>query len=56
MKHNAFNEFFHFKSNKKLKKNGTIKLRNLDKILKNKFNNFEKLNSFTENDQVLRYY
>ena len=56
MKHNAFNEFFHFKSNKKLKKNGTIKLRNLDKILKNKFNNSEKLNSFTENDQVLRYY
>ena len=56
MKHNAFNEFFHFKSNKKLKKNGTIKLHNLDKILKNKFNNSEKLNSFTENDQVLRYY
>ena len=56
MIHNAFNEFFHFKSNNKLKKNGIIKLHNLENTLKNKFNNSEKLNSFTENDQVLRYY
>ena len=56
MKHDAFNEFFHFKSNSKLKKNGTIKLHNLENTLKNKFKNSEKLNSFTGSDKVLRYY
>ena len=56
LKHDAFNEFYHFISNKKLKKNGMIQLPNFKKIVKKKFKNSEQINSFTENDKILRYY
>ena len=53
---NAFNEFFHFKSSKKLKKNGTIKLSNFEKIIKKKLKNFEEIKTYTGDDKVFRYY
>ena len=56
MRHKVFKEFYHFKSNMKLNRNGVINLSNIDKIAKNQFKDFEEINSFTESDKVLRYY
>tara|TARA_Y100000591_G_scaffold282451_1_gene262809 strand:+ start:482 stop:1582 length:1101 start_codon:yes stop_codon:yes gene_type:complete len=53
---NAFNEFFYFKSSKKIKKNGTIKLLNFEKKVKNKFKNYEEVKTYTGEDKILRYY
>ena len=52
----AFNEFFHFKSTKKLKKNGSKKLLNFEKKAKNIFKNLEEVKTYTGDDKVLRYY
>ena len=52
----AFNEFFHFKSSKKLKKNGNMKISNLEKRVKNIFKNLEEVKTYTGDDKVLRYY
>ena len=56
LNNNIFNEFFHFKSSKILKKNGILKLSNFDKKIKNKFKNFEEVKTYTGDDRVLRYY
>ena len=52
----AFNEFFHFKSSKKLKKNGVIELSNFEKKVKKNFKNYEEVKTYTGDDKVLRYY
>ncbi len=56
LSNNAFNEFFYFKSSKKLKKNGTIKLSNFEKKVKNKLKKIEVVKTYTGDDKVLRYY
>ena len=56
LENKAFNEFFHFKSTKKLKKNGSIKLLNFEKKAKNIFKNLEEVKTYTGDDKVLRYY
>ena len=56
LENKAFNEFFHFKSNKKLKKNGNLKLFNFEKKAKNIFKNLEEVKTYTGDDKVLRYY
>ncbi len=56
LENKAFNEFFHFKSTKKLKKNGNIKLFNFEKKAKNIFKNIEEVKTYTGDDKVLRYY
>ena len=52
----AFNEFFYFKSSKKLKKNGVIELSNFEKKVKKNFKNYEEVKTYTGDDKVLRYY
>ena len=52
----AYNEFFHFKSSKKLKKNGVIELSNFEKKVKKNFKNYEEVKTYTGDDKVLRYY
>ena len=56
LENKAFNEFFHFKSSKNLKKNGIIKLSNFEKKAKKIFKNFEEVKTYTGDDKVLRYY
>ena len=56
LENNAFNEFFHFKSSIKLKRNGIMKLSNFEKKLKNKFKNLDEVQTYTGDDKVLRYY
>ena len=56
LENKAFNEFFHFKSSKKLKKNGNMKLSNFENKVKNIFKNFEEVKTYTGDDKVLRYY
>ena len=52
----AFNEFFHFKSPKKLNSNGIIRLSNFEKKVKNKFKNTEEVPTYIGDDKILRYY
>ena len=56
LNNNAFNEFFHFKSSKKLQKNGIIKLHNFENKIKKTFKRSEEVKTYTGDDVVLRYY
>ena len=56
LNNNAFNEFFHFKSSKKLQKNGIIKLHNLKNKIKKTFKRAGEVKTYTGDDVVLRYY
>ena len=56
LNNNAFNEFFHFKSSKKLQKNGIIKLHNLKNKIKKTFKRAGEVKTYTGDDLVLRYY
>ncbi len=56
LSNNAFNEFFYFRSSKKLKKNGIMKLFNFEKKVKSKLKNFEEVKTYTGDDKVFRYY
>ena len=53
---NAFNEFFHFKSSKKLNNNGIIRLSNFEQKVKSKFKRIEEVSTYTGDDKILRYY
>ena len=53
---NYFNQFYLFKSNKKLGIKGKLKITNIIKKLSIKFNFYKKINTFIDKDEIIHYY
>ena len=53
---NYFNQFYLFKSNKKLGIKGKLKITNIIKKLSIKFNFYKKINTFIDKDELIHYY
>ena len=53
---NFFNQFYLFKSNKKLGIRGKFKITNITKKLSLKFNFHKKINTFVDKDELIHYY
>ncbi len=56
LKSNLFNQFYLFKSNKKLGIKGKLKITNIIKELGIKFNFYKKINTFIDKDELFHYY
>ncbi len=56
IKKDFLNEFYLFISNKCLKKNGTLQMKNIKKYLSRKFNNIKFNETFLDKDNLLHYY
>ncbi len=53
---NLFNEFYLFKSNKKLRNKGKINISNVINKLNSKFKNKKKVNTYLDKDELINYY
>ena len=56
IKEDRFNEFFLFISSQKLNNNGFLKIKNVKKMLSNKFKNIKLKDTFLDNDNLIHYY
>ena len=56
LKSNLFNQFYLFKSNKKLGIKGKLKITNIIKEFGIKFNFYKKINTFIDKDELFHYY
>ena len=56
LKEKLFNEFYLFKSSKKLINRGAINVKNIKKNLNITFNNKKNVNTYLDKDSLLHYY